>query len=204
MTTLHVRTDQLRSVVEPYPVVKDLEVSADFPHGLKIEIIENTPVAAVVAGGEKTPVAGDGRLLRGAAQRQLPTVPVNVVPGGDHVTDRVARQAIVALAAAPPALRARVLRASSTRHGGLTLVLQDGPDLRFGAADRLAAKWAAASAVLADRGSAGATYLDLRYPERPAAGGLEDPSLQRDPDAVNAAEPAQTTPPAVPAAGTTP
>ena len=78
MTTLHVRTDQLRSVVEPYPVVKDLRVSSDFPHGLKITIIENTPVAAVVAGGEKTPVAGDGRLLRGADERQLPTVPVSV------------------------------------------------------------------------------------------------------------------------------
>lgn len=204
MTTMHVRTDQLRSVVAPYPVVKDLKVSSDFPHGLKITIIENTPVAVVVAGGEKTPVAGDGRLLRGADQRQLPTVPVSVVPGGDHVIDPVARHAIAALAAAPPALRDRVLRASSTRQGGLTLVLQDGPDLRFGGADRLAAKWAAASAVLADSNSAGATYLDLRYPERPAAGGLEDPTLQRDPDAVNAADPAQTTPSAVPAAGTTP
>jgi cell division protein FtsQ len=204
MTTLHVRTDQLRSVVEPYPVVKDLRVSSDFPHGLKITIIENTPVAAVVAGGEKTPVAADGRLLRGAGERQLPTVPVSTVPGGDHVVDPVARQAIVALAAAPAALRKRVLRASSTKHGGLTLILQDGPDLRFGGADRLAAKWAAATAVLANSGSAGATYLDLRYPERPAAGGLEDPTLQRDPEAVNSADPAQTPTSAVPAAGTTP
>jgi cell division protein FtsQ len=204
MTTLHVRTDQLRSVVEPYPVVKDLKVASDFPHGLKIAIVENTPVAVVDAGGEKTPVAGDGRLLRGAEQRQLPTVPVSVVPGGDHVVDPVARQAIAALAAAPPALRNRVLRASSTKQGGLTLVLDNGPDLRFGGADRLAAKWAAASAVLASSASAGATYLDLRYPERAAAGGLEDPTLQRDPDAVNAADPAQTTTSAVPAAGTTP
>jgi len=204
MTTLHVRGDQLRSVVEPYPVVKDLRIATGFPHDLKITIVENTPVAVVVAGGEKTPVAGDGRLLRGADQRALPSVPVSVVPGGDHVIDPVARQAIAALAAAPPALRARVLRASSTRQGGLTLVLDNGPDLRFGGADRLAAKWAAASAVLADSDSAGATYLDLRYPERPAAGGLEDPALQRDPDAVNSADPAQTTTSAVPAAGTTP
>jgi cell division protein FtsQ len=204
MTTLHVRTDQLRSVVEPYPVVKDLEVTTDFPHDLKITIVENTPVAVVVVGGEKTPVAGDGRLLHGADQRQLPSVPVSVVPAGDHVVDPVARQAIAALAAAPPALRDRVLRASSTKQGGLTLVLHNGPDLRFGGADRLAAKWAAAAAVLADSDSAGATYLDLRYPERPAAGGLEDPTLQRDPDAVNSADPAQTTTSAVPAPGTTP
>src|SRR3954453_7026100 len=115
MTTLHVRGDQLRAVVDPYPVVKDLRVSTDFPHGLKITVIENTPVAAVLAGGATTPVSADGRLLRGAAQRQLPLVPVAVPPGGDHVVDAAARHAIAALGAAPAALRARVLRASTTR-----------------------------------------------------------------------------------------
>jgi cell division protein FtsQ len=204
MTTLHVRGDQLRSVVEPYPVVKDLHVSTDFPHGLKITVVENTPVAAVIADGAKTPVAADGRLLRGADQRELPVVPVSVPPGGERIVDRTARQAIAALAAAPIALRDRVLRASTTKQGGLTLVLHNGPDLRFGGADRLAAKWAAAAAVLASENSRGATYLDLRYPERPAAGGLEDPALQQDPESVNSADPAQTTTSAVPAAGITP
>lgn len=125
-------------------------------------------------------------------------------PGGDHVVDKAARRAIAALAAAPVALRERVQRATTTRDGGLTLQLRDGPDLRFGSADRLAAKWAAATAVLADDASAGATYLDLRYPERPAAGGLEDPATQRDPAAVNSADPVQPAPSVTPTAPTTP
>ena len=50
--------------------------------------------------------------------------------------------------------------------------LRDGPLLVFGDATRGAAKWAAAVAVLGDRRSAGATYVDLRLPERPAAGGV--------------------------------
>ncbi|HWH94409.1 MAG TPA: cell division protein FtsQ/DivIB, partial [Baekduia sp.] len=108
------------------------------------------------------------------------------------------------LAAAPAALRDRVQRAATTRGGGLTLTLRNGPELRFGGADRLAAKWAAAAAVLADDASAGATYLDLRYPERPAAGGLEDPATQRDPQAVNEADPAPTTSSATPTTTTTP
>jgi cell division protein FtsQ len=58
--------------------------------------------------------------------------------------------------------------------------------------------------VLADTDSAGASYLDLRYPERPAAGGLEDPATQHDPEAVNAADPPAATTPATPAPGTTP
>jgi cell division protein FtsQ len=204
MTTLHVRGDQLRAVVEPYPVVKDLRVSSDFPHGLKITIVENTPVAAIVVDGASTPVAADGKLLRGAEPRALPVVPVAVAPAGDSVTDLTARRAIAALGAAPAALRDRVERASTTREGGLTLQLRNGPDLRFGGADRLAAKWAAASAVLADKDSAGASYIDLRYPERPAAGGLEDPTTQRDPEAVNAADPVQATPSGTPTAPVTP
>jgi cell division protein FtsQ len=204
MTTLHVRGDQLRSVVAPYPVVKDLRVSTDFPHGLKITVVENTPVAVVTVDGAKTPVAGDGKLLRGADQRDLPAVPMRVSPGGDHVADQAARGAIAALAAAPSALRARVIKATTSKAEGLTLTLQSGPELRFGGADRLAAKWAAASAVLASADSRGATYLDLRYPERPAAGGLEDPTLQQDPETVNQADPAETSTSVTPATGTTP
>jgi cell division protein FtsQ len=199
MTTLHVRVDQLRAVLEPYPVVKDVRVSTQFPHGLHITVIENTPVAAVLADGATTPVDASGHLLRGAAQRVLPIVPLSVAPGGQRVADRTAMRAIAALAAAPPALRERVLRATTTRDGGLTLDLRNGPDLRFGGTDRLAAKWAAAVAVLADPNAAGATYLDLRYPERPAAGGLEDPAAQRDPAAAEAAlMPSSTTPAGVP------
>ena len=143
----------------------------------------------MLVDGDRTPVAGDGLLLRGADQRALPVVPMRVRRAATTSSTRP-RAGHRALAAAPRALRARVVRASTTRDGGLTLVLRDGPDLRFGGADRLAAKWAAAAAVLADNASAGAAYLDLRYPERPAAGGLEDPrrsairrpSTRRDPE----------------------
>jgi cell division protein FtsQ len=204
MTTLHVRGDQLKSVVAPYPVVKDLRVATDFPHGLRITVIENTPVAVVTVDGSKTPVSADGKLLRGADLRDLPVVPLTVAPGGDRVAGRPARGAIAALAAAPAALRARATRAFTTRENGLTITLSNGPELRFGGADRLAAKWAAAAAVLASEDSRGATYLDLRYPERPAAGGLEDPSLQLDPESVNAADPAATTTTPAPQAGITP
>jgi cell division protein FtsQ len=193
MTTLHVRGDQLRAVTQPYPVVKDVRVSTDFPHGLRIDVVENTPVAAISVNGSKTPVTADGKIIRGASQSDLPIVPLKVAPAGASVVDSTAKHAIAALAAAPEALRARVTRTSSTHDGGLTLQLRDGPDLRFGGADRLAAKWAAATAILASGQASGATYLDLRYPERPAAGGLEDPTTQRDPEAVNAADPTSTT-----------
>ena len=79
------------------------------------------------------------------------------------------------LAAAPPELRAKVSRVYAGPRG-LTAPLAAGPVLYFGGADRLRAKWAAAARVLADRSSSGATYVDLRLPERPAAGGLVAPA----------------------------
>jgi cell division protein FtsQ len=189
MTTLHVRENQLRTVVEPYPVVKDVRFRTDFPHGLHIEVVQHVPVAVLVAGNDRTPVAADGTLLEGAAPRDLPSMTVRVPPGGDRLADRNARQAVETLGTAPAALRRRVTGISFSGQNGLVLELSNGPELRFGAAARVTAKWAAAVAVLADSSSRGATYLDLRYPERPAAGGLEDPAGQQDPDAANDASP---------------
>ena len=50
--------------------------------------------------------------------------------------------------------------------------VKDGPELLFGTATAIAAKWAAAARVLADREAAGAKYVDVRIPGRPVAGGL--------------------------------
>ncbi|HYF27086.1 MAG TPA: cell division protein FtsQ/DivIB [Baekduia sp.] len=214
MSTLNVDREALEAIVEPHPVVRGLSVQPDFPHGLRITVHERTPVAVVQSGGDEVLVSSDGTLLRGARPRDLAVIPMRAAPGGDRITDRRALQAVAALAAAPPQLRPRVARAFTGSHG-LTLQLEEGPSLRFGSLSRLRAKWASAARVLGDAGSRGATYLDLRYPERPAAGGLEDPESQLDPDAEGqsvtvpgvetpggAAAPAAT--PAAPAAPATP
>jgi cell division protein FtsQ len=53
--------------------------------------------------------------------------------------------------------------------------------------------------VLADLSSAGATYVDVRLPERPAAGGLVDPAQQAAADAPpQSQEPQAATPDAQP------
>jgi cell division protein FtsQ len=195
MTTLHVRHGQLATAVRPYPVVAGVEAHADFPHGLRIVVREHVPVAVLVAGGNRVPVAADGTLLRGTPWNDLPVVAAPAPPPGDVLRDRRLERAVAVLAAAPPALRARVTRVYLGPRG-LTAPLREGPVLYFGRSDRLPAKWAAAAAVLADRSSAGATYLDLRVPERPAAGGIERPQLQQPQSAPDVgAQPVQPEPP---------
>jgi cell division protein FtsQ len=79
------------------------------------------------------------------------------------------------MGAAPRKLRGFVT--SITRGAeGLTVSVRNGPLLQFGDASRPRAKWAAAARVLADPRSAGASYLDVRVPERPVAGRFSDPT----------------------------
>jgi len=65
-----------------------------------------------------------------------------------------------------------------------------GPQLFFGTSQRPVAKWMAAARVLAEPSSAGAVYLDVRVPERVAAGGLGvRPAVEADPLAPGAVAP---------------
>ena len=53
---------------------------------------------------------------------------------------------------------------------GVTVVMRSGLNAYFGDASRPHAKWLALALVLASERSAGATYVDVRVPTRPAAG----------------------------------
>jgi cell division protein FtsQ len=171
-TTLHVRKGALRDAVSGYASVAGLRVSTDFPHTMRIEVVEHKPVAVLEIGDEKVPATGSGLLLRGvAADGDLPTIRMDAAPTGEHVTNANARTALRIAASAPARLRARVLRLW-TGPKGMMLTLADGPDLIFGDAVDARRKWLAAARVLAAPEAAGATYLDLRIPERVAAGGL--------------------------------
>ena len=194
MTTLHVRASQLNTAVEPFPAVQAVEAHADFPHRLRIVVHEHAPVAAIVAGSQRVAVAADGTLLRDTPTRGLPVIAMPVSPGGDRLSDRGALRAAALLAAAPAPLRAKIRRVYLGPRG-LTAPLQNGPLLYFGGADRLRAKWTAAIIVLADRSSAGAPYVDVRLPERPAAGGLES-TVPAEADAGTASPDAATPNPA--------
>lgn len=182
MTTLDVRDGALRTAVEPYPVVKGITASAGLLHTLSIHVRTYDPVGAIVAGGARVAVASDGTILRGTPTAGLTIIPAKAPPGGDHVRDLQTLRLVGILAAAPPALRARAQRVFLGRHG-FTVTLSRGPAIYLGGDERLLAKWIAATRVLQDPSSRGATYVDVQVPERPAAGGLEDPAQQQQQDA---------------------
>jgi cell division protein FtsQ len=193
MTTLHVDHAALDRAVAGHPVVRRLEVQPDFPHGLRVRVIEYEPAAVAVGAGGRVPVAGDGTILRGVKlEGRLPTVNVDGALGSELLLDRGALGAAAVAGGAPAVLRSRIADVERRADEGYVAQLRDGPELIFGPATRLRAKWAAAARVLADLDARGASYVDLRIPDRPAVGGLAGATLTP----VAPAASAPTTPPA--------
>ena len=121
---------------------------------------------------ERVPVAADGTLLRGSSTERPAASPSRRrrPAGRRSPTARAGRSWRCSPPRPPRAARpgqprlrgAPGLTGRSRRPGRCTSAAPSG----------CAAKWTAAARVLADRSSAGATYLDVRLPERAAAGGL--------------------------------
>ena len=171
MSTLHVDEEALRDAVAPFTSVADLRIRPDFPHDLRIEVLEHAPVAAVENGASRVPATGAGLLLDGVRDDDLPVVVNKGTVADGRVQDAHALAALKVAAAAPVPLRERAERLW-WGEDGVALELRDGPELIFGGASAARAKWTAAARVLADESAAGATYLDLRVPKLVAAGGV--------------------------------
>jgi hypothetical protein len=191
MSTLRVDKGALEDAVEPFASVAGLRIRPDFPHDLRVEVIEHEPVATVKTGGSSVPATGGGLLLDGVRARELPSITTKAPLDGRHVSDARTLAALQVAAAAPPELRARSERLFYGP-AGVTLDLRGGPDLIFGSAADARSKWMAAARVLGEESSAGATYLDLRVPKVVAAGGVGP--VEPEPTAVPTAVPTNPQP----------
>jgi len=173
MTTLHVQQGELEEAVSTFPVVGSIHVEPDFPHGLRIEVTERPAAALVSVDGVPTPVAADGTILRGLrAPEGLPLLRMEKPATENRVTDPTTLRGLLVAGAAPTGFPQRIERLSEDSEKGVVVELKDGPELIFGDADLVDEKWTAAVRVMADADAAGASYIDVRLPERPVAGGL--------------------------------
>lgn len=180
MSTLDVSVSALRAAVAPLRVVRAVRVAPHFPHGLRIDVSEQLPVAALTVAGVRTAVAADGvvlgpQLLSGS----LPSVSGWSEPTpGERVSGANLRAALAVMGAAP-SLLAKHAERLFVGAKGITVAMHNGLLVYFGDASRPHAKWLALARVLADSSSAGASYVDVRVPGHPAAGfpaGVQPPS----------------------------
>jgi len=171
MSTLAPSVATLRAAVARFPQVSEVRAVPRFPHGLRIVVVEQAPAAVLDVSGLRTAVAGDGVVLGPAlAGATLPSVTGAVIPPiGSHLQNPLLLAAMTVLGDAPHALSGLISRAYFGPRG-LTVEMRNGLLVYFGDAGRPHAKWLSLLAVLADPSSAGAGYIDVRLPGRPAAG----------------------------------
>jgi len=171
MTTMDFNVGALRAAVSRYPIVGSVSAATSFPHTVRISVGERPPVASLQGAGGRTAVAADGTVLGPALlSSSLPVVNGTVEPApGTRVREATPLAAVTVLGAAPRALARNVARVYEGPEG-LTVAMSNGLLVYFGDATRPHAKWLSLARVLVSPTAAGAWYVDVRLPERPAAG----------------------------------
>ncbi len=171
MTTMNFDVGALRYAVSSFAIVGALHASTSFPHTVSISVVERPPVAALLSAGQRTAVAADGTVLGPAVlSSSLPTINGSVEPSaGARLREPAALAAVTVLGAAPAPLAGFVVRVFNGSEG-LTLAMRNGLLVYFGNSLRPHAKWLSLARVLVSPSAAGALYVDVRLPERPAAG----------------------------------
>ncbi len=108
---------------------------------------------------------------------------------GTRLREATPLAAVTVLGAAPEALARFVTRVYEGPEG-LTVAMSNGLLVYFGDATRPHAKWLSLARVLVSPTAAGAWYVDVRLPERPAAGlSSASPAASSTPVEVGASDP---------------
>lgn len=178
-STFAVDHGELIDAVRQYPDVADVKLQPRPPFRLDLTVVMRPAVARVELAGQQLVVAGDGTILRRAGKSSIPRIDPSVTGlrrRGDRVLAPGGALAVLGAAPAPLLELAETLQLGES---GLEIEFARGPRLIFGDGDLAAEKWAAASAVLAEGAALRATYVDVRVPARPAAGGLEMSALSQ-------------------------
>jgi cell division septal protein FtsQ len=171
MSTLAPDPAKLKAAVARFPQVSEVKAYPSFPHAMRIAVVQRPAVASLLVGGTRIAVSGDGIALGASVPAgSLPTVADDVAPGsGARARNPLVLQALSVFGAAPGVLDRLAERAYFSPRG-LTVAMRGGLLVYFGDATRSHAKWLALAAVLADSSAAAAVYVDVRTPERAAAG----------------------------------
>lgn len=160
--------------IEALPWVKTATVKRDLPSTLNITVTERMAAGWFRAGAGVFLVDSTGRVLQQVEEPPLLPEIVGLesaAPPGDTVTPAAAARVAIAM---PPALVTRLAAVHLELVGGAepsaTLELTDGPEVRLGTLDDLAAKGASALAVLGVIQEPLPTYVDVRVPSAPVTG----------------------------------
>jgi cell division protein FtsQ len=168
---LFVDTGAIARNVERVAWVDKARVERSLGGEVDIHVTERRPAAWVRRAPDRVAlVDARGRVLADAAQPppNLPEITgLRGVPGAGH--DVAPATVADVLEKLPLALGLRTT-GIAVANDEITLALRDGPQVRLGSSNQLAAKARSAVAVLASTAAAPPRYIDVRVPGAPVAG----------------------------------
>lgn len=194
---LHLDAMLAESRLEDDPWVLDATVETSLPGTITISVRERSPVLVLAAGESARYVAGDGTLL-GDAPRSAALPRLTPLPGAT-ITPQALDTAGAVAQAMSPGLRRRVDTIAVAEDGTVSLVVDGGVQVRYGAAVDETAKAQAISAILgyADEEDRALLEIDVSAPAASTARfvGSQQPSMIPDPsaDAASADPPGNDT-----------
>ena len=166
---------QMTAAAREFPWVESISVARRWPRALAVHVVPATPVAIAAHQDQAVIVSAAGRVLGvkdgapGLGWLRLAATPPPV--GATLPADL--RAGLAFIAAADPAVAARVRGLAPSAGGRLEGLLTKGPALHLGGQDRMAAKARTLGLLLANLSAqeeADASYIDLSIPENPALG----------------------------------
>ena len=169
--------------VEALPWVKGARVERMLPGTVRIRISERRPAMVLSLGAARWTIDASGRVLEsGSATTGLPVlagVQVGTIEPGLTLQTGEATDALKAYRSLPPSMKRRVVGVFASTIERITFSLDDQTQIRYGAAEDIAAKNDVLRALLRRLEAESLTpgYIDVRVPERPAVAGAagEDP-----------------------------
>lgn len=161
---------KVRARLQSNPQVAQAVVQRQFPDTVLIRVTERAPLVTL---DSKPELAADrsGRLFAKAPDAKLPVLTgwKATQPKSGSVLGARSEKVLAAYSKFPSGLVSGVVKVDLLPD--VTLTLDSGTQIRFGSTDKLAAKAAAANAVLADATARNIKleYIDVRAPTAPVA-----------------------------------
>ncbi len=171
---LLVSTGGIADRIEKLPWVRTVEIDRILPGTIRVKVSERAPAVVLSVGAARWTIDRTGRVLAAGERRSaLPIIAgmsIGEVRPGERLRGRETGAALrVFRSLAPPVRRVlQVIFAPSVER--ISLTLKDGTQVRYGAAERLAAKNRVLVNLLTRLRREGSppSYIDVRVPTSPA------------------------------------
>ncbi len=164
---LFLDTGAIARRVEQLPWVERASVQRVYPGTVRIVVSEYVPTAYVRAGDAFVLLANNGRAIATTTAVPAGVLEVRGVRRAPSLHELLSPPEATSVVSQLPAELAQRVAAIDVANAGLAVDLNGGGAIRFGNANNLAAKGAAALAVLTQNNNAPFAYVDVSTPDTP-------------------------------------